>query len=113
MTDVDITDALKALGHPARFRIVTTLRQGERNVGEIEQDSGLGQPALSQQLAVLRQAELVHTRRDGKLIYYALNQPLLRQLLEAFEQLAQDRDMPSDMRPDRRLAGVARFARLV
>lgn len=68
---------LKAVAHPLRFAIIQVLRAGERNVGEIEQLSGIGQPALSQQLGVLRKAELVKTRKEAKLVYYSLNEPLL------------------------------------
>jgi DNA-binding transcriptional ArsR family regulator len=48
------------------------LSQGEYCVSELEQILGLGQPSLSQQLGVLRQEELVTTRRAGKQIYYQI-----------------------------------------
>jgi len=70
MSDAPI-DELKALAHPLRFRILEVLRNGERNVGEIEEASGIGQPALSQQLGVLRKAGLVETRKDAKLVFYS------------------------------------------
>jgi DNA-binding transcriptional ArsR family regulator len=73
MTDEDdLIEALKAIAHPLRFRILSSLATGERNVGEIEQVTGIGQPGLSQQLGVLRKAKLVDTRKEAKLVYYAV-----------------------------------------
>jgi DNA-binding transcriptional ArsR family regulator len=76
-------ELFKALGHPLRFRILATLSDGEHNVGEIEEASGIGQPALSQQLAVLRGAGLVTTRRDAKQIFYAIAPAQLERLASA------------------------------
>ncbi len=61
---------MKVLSNPDRLLLLCELAQGERNVGELESELGIVQPTLSQQLAVLRDAELVQTRRDGKSIYY-------------------------------------------
>ena len=80
MTSGAPIDELKAIAHPLRFRIVEVLRAGELNVGEIEQASGIGQPALSQQLGVLRKADLVETRKDAKLVFYKLNQARLAEI---------------------------------
>ena len=46
MSDKAPIEALKAIAHPLRLQIIETLRSGEMNVGEIEQTSGIGQPAL-------------------------------------------------------------------
>ena len=68
-----ITDILKALGHDVRLKLMRTLLEnGEKSVGELETMTGIGQPGLSQQLAILRKAELVQTRRDAKLVFYSL-----------------------------------------
>ena len=68
-----ITDVLKALAHDVRLKLMRTLLDhGEKSVGELEALTGIGQPGLSQQLAVLRKAELVQTRRDAKLVFYSL-----------------------------------------
>ena len=69
-----ITDTLKTLGHDVRLKLMRTLLEnGERSVGELEALTGVGQPGLSQQLAILRKAELVQTRRDAKLVFYSQN----------------------------------------
>jgi DNA-binding transcriptional ArsR family regulator len=52
--------------------ILSCLLRGERNVGEIAEATGIGQPALSQQLAELRRAGLVSTRKESKLVWYGL-----------------------------------------
>jgi DNA-binding transcriptional ArsR family regulator len=72
--DLDaITDILKALAHDVRLKLMRTLLEnGEKSVGELEAMTGIGQPGLSQQLAILRKAELVQTRRDAKLVFYSL-----------------------------------------
>jgi DNA-binding transcriptional ArsR family regulator len=69
---------MKVLANPDRLMILCQLAQGEKRVGELEELLGIVQPTLSQQLTVLREEELVSTRRDGKNIYYQLtSQPAL------------------------------------
>jgi DNA-binding transcriptional ArsR family regulator len=55
--------------------LLCQLSQGEKRVGELEEILGIVQPTLSQQLTVLRDEELVTTRRDGKNIYYQIASP--------------------------------------
>jgi DNA-binding transcriptional ArsR family regulator len=64
---------MKVLANPDRLMILCQLSKGELCVGEIEAQLGIVQPTLSQQLTVLREEDLVSTRRDGKNIYYQLN----------------------------------------
>lgn len=63
---------MKALSNPDRLMILCQLSQGERRVGELEELLGIFQPTLSQQLTVLRDEQLVKTRREGKAIYYSI-----------------------------------------
>ncbi len=63
---------LKALAHPARLLVLCQLVEGERSVGELQPLTGLSMSALSQHLAVLREMELVTTRREAQSIHYAL-----------------------------------------
>ncbi len=68
-----LAEVLRTLGHDTRLRLIATLlAQGEKSVGEIEALTGIGQPGLSQQLGVLRKAELVQTRRAAKQVYYSV-----------------------------------------
>lgn len=65
-------ERLKIYAQPQRLMILSALLGGERNVGEIETVTGIGQPALSQQLAELRRAEMVQSRRVSRTVLYRL-----------------------------------------
>lgn len=65
-------DKLKIYAQPQRLMILSHLQVGERTVSEIDAATNIGQPALSQQLAALRRAALVQTRRVAKQVYYRL-----------------------------------------
>ncbi len=78
---------MKVLSNPDRLMLLCQLSQGEKRVGELEQTLGIAQPTLSQQLTVLREEELVSTRRDGKNIFYQIASPQALAVLEVlFEQ---------------------------
>ena len=66
------TEKLKVYAQPQRLMILSCLLQGEKTVGEIDTATNIGQPALSQQLAELRRANMVKTRRVAKQVYYDL-----------------------------------------
>lgn len=65
-------ERLKTYAQPQRLMILSRLIDGERTVSEIDEATGIGQPALSQQLAELRRADVVKTRREAKQVYYRL-----------------------------------------
>jgi DNA-binding transcriptional ArsR family regulator len=79
---------MKVLSNPDRLMLLCQLSQGEKRVGELEEILGIAQPTLSQQLTVLREEELVTTRRDGKHIYYQIASPqalaVMRVLFDQF-----------------------------
>ena len=66
---------LKTMANEDRLMLLCHLIDAELNVGELEQRTGIRQPTLSQQLGVLRDENLVATRRAGKYIYYKLASP--------------------------------------
>lgn len=72
----------KTLGHPARIRVLEVLRDGERAVGELIPEVGIEPSHLSQQLAVLRRANLVRARKEGSSVFYSVTDPRVFQLLE-------------------------------
>lgn len=72
----------KTLGHPARIRILEVLREGERAVNELIPEVGLEPSHLSQQLAVLRRANLIRSRKAGPSVIYAVSEPRIFELLE-------------------------------
>lgn len=57
---------------PKRLEIIDLLREGERSVQQLVDQTGIPQSNLSQHLAVLRQQKIVKTRRDGTCIYYSM-----------------------------------------
>jgi len=63
---------LKALGNEQRLLILCNLVDRPLSVGELNQKVALSQSALSQHLALLREAGLVETRREAQSIYYSL-----------------------------------------
>lgn len=77
----------RALAHPTRIRALEVLVDGEQSVGALAQALSLDLPALSQQLAVLRTARLVGTRRERSTVYYRVEDPRIAQLLVTARQL--------------------------
>lgn len=69
----ELADLFKVLGDPTRIRIVQQLLNKEMCVTDIAEAMGMGQSAISHQLRVLRQARLVAFRKEGKTVYYSLN----------------------------------------
>jgi DNA-binding transcriptional ArsR family regulator len=95
-------DLFRALAHPARVRALEVLVGGELTVSELQPLVGIESSHLSQQLAVLRRAGLVVTRRDGSSVFYALRDPRVAELLLVAKQflqasLTQTRELLSDL----------------
>lgn len=80
-------ELFKALGHPARIRILELLAEGERSVGDIQPLVGIESSHLSQQLGVLRRAGLVSTRKEGASVIYAIRDPQLVELLAVAKRI--------------------------
>lgn len=78
---------LRTLANPDRLLLLCQLSAGEASVGMLEQDTGISQPTLSQQLAVLRRENLVSTRRDGKHIYYRVADARVLAMLDNLQQI--------------------------
>ena len=72
----------KALAHPVRIRILEVLREGEKNVTEIQALLELDQSSVSQQLSVLRGKDLLQTRKSGTTIFYSARDPMIFDLLD-------------------------------
>ncbi len=73
---------MKVLTNPDRLMILCQLTQEEKCVSELQESLGIVQPTLSQQLTVLRNEEIVTTRRDGKNIYYRFTSPQALAVME-------------------------------
>lgn len=111
MSEEELVDALKAVAHPVRLRILETLAGAELNVGEIDEMAKIGQPALSQQLAVLRGAGLVTTRKQAKLVFYRIDEERVASLALVLGGFA-NAPARTTPKPRRAAPGVANFARL-
>ena len=77
----------RALAHPVRIRILEALVSGELSVGEIQQQLGLEQSLVSQQLSLLRAKNIVTARKSGTTVRYSLRDRLLADLLEVARQI--------------------------
>lgn len=83
----EVAGLLKTLSHPVRLMLVCTLVESEFSVGELEDQVGVGQPTLSQQLGVLRDARIVATRREAKQIFYRLTEAKAARLVGALHTI--------------------------
>jgi ArsR family transcriptional regulator len=72
---------LRTLGNEKRLMILCQLGAGELQAGALQEPLGLSQSALSQHLAVLREAGAVATRRDGQTIWYRIADPAAVQVI--------------------------------
>lgn len=76
-----VSGVMRALSHPKRLLILCQLAEGERSVGELARLLEMKEPAMSQQLALMRREGLVTARRDGQTVWYALAAGEVRDLL--------------------------------
>lgn len=80
-------DFFKALAHPLRISILDALREGELTVNEISQRFNIEPANASQQLAVLRNRNIVITRKDGANVYYSVSDKSIFKLLDAAKEI--------------------------
>lgn len=82
----DMAELFKVFGDSTRMKIISALLENELCVGEIADVTNNTQSAISHQLRVLKQAKLVKYRRDGKTIYYSLDDDHVKKLYEIGEK---------------------------
>jgi len=80
------TSLMKVMANSDRLMLLCQLSQGEKSVGELETILDIRQPTLSQQLTVLREADLVATRREGKSIFYRVSSKSALALMQVLSQ---------------------------
>ena len=73
----------KAMGDPTRLRLLHALRAGEMCVCDLGETLGMSVSAVSHQLAALKSARLVSHRREGRIVYYALSDDHVSEVLDA------------------------------
>lgn len=121
---IKAADKLKVYAQPQRLMILSCLLRGERTVSEIDVATGIGQPALSQQLAELRRNDLVKTRRASKQIWYDLADDKVCLCVRSMEAILGDEgDLQATLntvlqvnKPEARstpASGAAGFARII
>jgi DNA-binding transcriptional ArsR family regulator len=71
---------LRVLAHPTRLLIIHLLGQGERSVQELEKEVGVSQSSVSQHLNLLKDKEILESRRVAQQVYYRLKDSRLLQL---------------------------------
>ena len=72
-TSTHLADLFSALSDPTRLRIISVLLDNEMNVGEIAAQLKMTESAVSHQLRGLRQMKLVRARKNGRQVFYALD----------------------------------------
>ena len=76
-----LQQTLKALSDPIRREILNLLKQGRLSAGEISSHFEVTDASISRHLSVLKEADLIRDRREGKFIYYELNASVLEEIL--------------------------------
>ena len=80
MRPIQENDVFHAIAHPARRVILRVLKEGERSAGDLARPFGVSFAAISQHLKILRDAELVTERREGRQRIYQLHPKPLREV---------------------------------
>jgi ArsR family transcriptional regulator, virulence genes transcriptional regulator len=90
-TDADVfemqAEICKTLANPTRLRILHVLREGEKSVGELAGLLGLRQSNLSQHLSIMRQVQILKTRKQGSNIYYSVAYPRINTACDLVREL--------------------------
>lgn len=81
------SDLLKALANPQRLRILCLLIEGELAVSQLNEHVQLSQSALSQHLALLRNKELVSTRKHAQTVYYSVANGPVRSIIQTLHDI--------------------------
>jgi ArsR family transcriptional regulator, arsenate/arsenite/antimonite-responsive transcriptional repressor len=85
----------KALSDPTRREVLRLLSHGERTAGELADQFDLSNPSMSHHFAVLKEAELVRSRREGQQIFYSLDTTVLQDVMARMLDLFGTRPAPA------------------
>lgn len=77
-----LADLFKTFGDVTRIRILYVLSQSELCVSELAETLDMTSSAISHQLRILKQSRLIKSRRDGKMVYYSLDDEHVRSMLD-------------------------------
>ena len=76
-----MNEVFKALSDPTRREVLRILSHGERTAGELAEPFDMTKPSMSHHFAVLKEAELIRSRREGQQIVYSLNTTVAEDVL--------------------------------
>jgi DNA-binding transcriptional ArsR family regulator len=82
--------AFQALADPTRRHILELLRRGEMTAGALAEQFDMTKPSMSHHYSVLKQADLITSRRDGQQIWYGLNTTVVQDLMVWAMELLSD-----------------------
>ena len=91
-----LQNTLKALADPIRREILNLLKSGPLSAGEIVDHFSVTGASISRHLSVLKEADLIRDRREGKFIYYELNASVLEEIMLWITDLKGDSDHDGD-----------------
>lgn len=78
---MSLQTTMKALSDPTRRKILEMLKKGTLSAGDISESFDVSQAAISRHLSVLKDADLIRDKRDGKFIYYELNTSVFEEIM--------------------------------
>lgn len=76
-----LQNTLRALSDPVRREILNMLKSGRMSAGEITDKFDITAAAISRHLSVLKEADLIRDKREGKFIFYELNASVLEEIM--------------------------------
>jgi DNA-binding transcriptional ArsR family regulator len=87
-----LQNTMRALSDPVRREILAMLKDGQMSAGEICERFDITGAAISRHLSVLKEADLIRDKREGKFIFYELNASVLEEILLWIAELKGDND---------------------
>jgi ArsR family transcriptional regulator len=87
---VSTNQTFRALADPTRREILDLLRHGEMTAGALAEKFDMTKPSMSHHFAVLKEADLITSRRDGQQIWYGLNTTVVQDLMAWAMRLMED-----------------------
>ncbi len=88
-----MNEVFKALSDPTRREVLRLLSHGERTAGDLAERFDMSKPSMSHHFSVLKEADLISSRRDGQQIYYSLNTTVVEDIVtRIWDLLGSDRE---------------------
>jgi DNA-binding transcriptional ArsR family regulator len=88
--------AFKAIADPTRREILRLLRRGEMTAGDLAERFDMTKPTMSHHFSVLKEADLLTSRREGQQIWYGLNTTVVQDLMAWAMDLIRSEGKPAD-----------------